>query len=99
MHHIEHAVAPASAEVDREHGIAGARQPVERRQVALHEVGDVNVVADAGSVASRVVTSKYAQLRQAAVGNLSQIGHKIAGDAAWIFANDRRWGAHPTGLK
>ena len=54
-------------------------QEIERGQMALGEVYDVDVVSDAGTVGRRVVVAKDVELRELAAGHQGHIGHQIVG--------------------
>ena len=56
-------------------------------QVAVYQVHNVDVVADTGAIRGVVVIPKYAEVGALAMGNLSDIGHEVVGDAVGALAN------------
>ncbi|MNT09141.1 hypothetical protein D3C72_1439110 [compost metagenome] len=86
LHHFQHAVAAARSQVHG-HALALRAQVTQRRQVAVRQVADVDIVAHAGAVRRRVVTAEYHQLFTAPAGHLRHIRHQVVRDTARILAN------------
>ena len=87
VHHLEHAVALAGAEV--EDALARVLRHVgDRRDVAAREVHDVDIVAHARAVRRVIVVAKDAQALAAADGRLRDIGHEVVRHAARVLADE-----------
>ena len=86
VHHIQHAVAHAGAQI--EHIAAGVlRDVLHRRHMTLGKIHHMDVVPDTGAVRGVVVVAEYGQLFPAAHCHLGDKGHQVVGDASGILAD------------
>ena len=87
VHHFEHAVAPAGAEV--KNALARMRRHVGNgRDVAARKIHDVDIVAHAGAVGRIIVVAEHVQALQPADGRLRDVGHEVVRHAARILADE-----------
>ena len=86
VHHFEHAVAPAGAEV--KNALARVRRHVgDGRDVAARKIHDVDIVAHAGAVRGGIVVAEDIQVVALADGSLRDIRHEIVRDAVRMLAD------------
>src|SRR5260221_578009 len=83
---FQHRDAPPGAEIHRD-PVPLALQGFQRRNVAARQVDDMDVVADAGAVACRIIAAENTHSVANAHGNLSDIGHQIVWDTLRIFTD------------
>ena len=76
-------------------GLAAVAQVAQRRHVRAHEIGDVDVVADAGAVRRRIVGAEHLHVRPLAerrlAGDLDEmrgVRRRLAGAALRVGAGD-----------
>ena len=62
-------------------------EPVQRREMSLREVDDVDVIAHAGAVVCRVVVAEDRQALELADSDLRDVRHEVVRNAAGIFTN------------
>src|SRR5258708_4759779 len=74
------------AEIHRD-SVPLALQGFQCRNVAARQIDDMDVVANAGAVARRIIAAENAHAVANAHGNLSDIGHQIVWDTLRIFAD------------
>ncbi|BFO12630.1 hypothetical protein GGER_51400 [Serratia rubidaea] len=60
-------------------------------QVPFGQIHHMDVITHAGAVRCGIVVAEYRQLFQFSNGHLSDIGHKVVGDATWVLTNQPRW--------
>ena len=91
--HFEHREAVAVAAIERQRLAAGT-QVTQRIGMRAHEIGDVNVVADAGAVRRRIVGAENlqlgAQIERRLDGDLDQMRGILARLPAAAVAGRRR---------
>ena len=92
--HLQHREALRVAAVEH-FGIAAVAQVAQRRHVGAHEVGDVDVVADAGAVRRWIVGAEHLHVRPLAerrlAGDLDEVRRmrrRLAGAALRVGARD-----------
>ena len=86
MHHLQNADAVASAEI--EDLAAGMRFGVlDRAQMALGQINDVDVIAYAGSIRGIVVVTEDGQLFASADGDLRDVRHQVVRNAVRVFTD------------
>ena len=87
VHHVEHAVADAGAEV--KHAFAAMAFHVRNGgDMAAGEIDDMDVIAHAGAVVGVVVVAENAQILELADGGLRDIGHEVIRYAPGILADE-----------
>src|SRR6185295_17981924 len=86
LDHFEHAVATTGAEVHRQQ-VRLPLESLERGQVSLSEIHDVDVVPNAGPIGGRIVRTVNGKLRQDACRDLGNIRHQVVRRAARIFTD------------
>ena len=85
-HHVEHAATAPGAQVHGQR--AGVvEQPLQRGDVALRQVADVDVVAHASAVVGGVVVAVHGQPGPPAHGHLRYERHQVVGHPARVFAD------------
>jgi len=85
VHHFQHAVAVAGAQVAGNEAMSG--QGVQRLQVPLGQIYHVYVISNTGAVGRVVVVAINAQLIELAGGYLGNIRHQVVGDPLRVFAD------------
>src|SRR5690606_30784406 len=88
-HQFQHAHPAAGAEVDRRASIA-ALQVLDRVDVGPRQVDDMDVVAYAGAIHGRVVTTEHLQALAATDRHLANEGHQVVGHATRVLADEPR---------
>jgi len=76
LNHFQDAVAAAGAEIQKI-GWASLPQMLQRAVMGVGQIGDVNVIADGGSVGRRIGTAKYGNLRALAGSGGQDIGNEV----------------------
>jgi len=84
--HLQHAVAAAGAQVDRER-LLPLEQVAQRRHVSFGEVHHVDVVAHAGAVGRVVVAAEHLHLGPLADRHLRDVGHQVVRHPARVLAD------------
>jgi len=72
--HLAHRIAGAAAEIV---AAAALLQPVQHADMRLGEIGDMDIVADAGAVRRRVVRAEDGERRAAAEGGADRQRHQV----------------------
>ena len=84
---VQHAAASAGTKVHRLDSLV-LQRVMQRRNMTLGEIDNMDIVAHAGAVRRRVVVAKDGQLRQDARRDLHDIGHEVVGNAVRGFADE-----------
>ena len=89
LYHIENAVAHARAEID-DFKTAVFEQFADRKNVTFGKIANVDIIADARSVGSRIVVAENVHAREFPYGDLRDIRTEIVGYSVRIFADKPR---------
>lgn len=88
LDHLEHGAAATRAQVPSLETRLARAQVVQRSQVTLGKITDVDVVADGSSVTRGVVLAKHKQLLALTSGNLAQKRQQVEGDTLGVLAHN-----------
>ena len=86
LDHFQDTAAFASAQVDSVPTRMVLRK-FQGREMAIYQVHDMDVVADAGAIRGIVVITKYAKEGALTVGDLGDVRHEVVGDAVGALTN------------
>ena len=63
----------------------GLAPPLERSEVSLSQIDNVDIVPDSGSIAGRIVIAEDPEPLKATDRDLRDIGEEVVWDPSWIF--------------